>query len=315
METGDRAPEAGSAQASNSHAWPALPLAEWKDTYATLHMWSQMVGKIRLALSPHINHLWGTTLYVTARGLTTSPIPHAAGVFELQFDFLDHRLIILTSDGALRTLRLAPRSVADFYRDLMATLHTLGIEPKIWSTPVEIPAPIPFEKDTVHASYDPEYANRFWRILVSVDRVFKEFRGGFIGKCSPVHFWWGSFDHAVTRFSGRRAPERPGADPITRDAYSHECISAGFWPGSGPITGPAFYAYAAPEPPGLSEVPIRPAAAFYHPELKEFILMYDDVRQASSPRAALLDFLQSTYEAAATLAHWDRAALETPAKS
>lgn len=315
METGDRAPQAGSAQASNAHAWPALPLAEWKETYATLHMWSQMVGKIRLALSPHVNHWWESTLYVTARGLTTSPIPHASGVFEIQFDFLDHRLIILTSDGAFRTLRLAPRSVADFYRDLMATLHMLGIEPKIWSMPVEIPAPIPFEKDTVHASYDPEFANRFWRILVSVDRVFKEFRGGFIGKCSPVHFWWGSFDFAVTRFSGRRAPERPGADPVTRDAYSHECISAGFWPGSGPITGPAFYAYAAPEPPGLADVPIRPAAAFYHPELKEFILMYDDVRQAASPRAALLDFLQSTYEAAATLAHWDRAALEAPANS
>lgn len=315
METGDRAPQAGSAQANNAHAWPALPLAEWKDTYATLHMWSQMAGKIRLALSPHVNHWWGTTLYVTARGLTTSPIPHAAGVFEIQFDFLDHRLIILTSDGALRTLRLAPRSVADFYRDLMATLHMLGIEPKIWSMPVEIPAPIPFEKDTVHASYDPEYVNRFWRILISVDRVFKEFRGRFIGKCSPVHFWWGSFDHSVTRFSGRRAPERPGADAMTREAYSHECISAGFWPGSGPITGPAFYAYAAPEPPGLADVPIRPAAAFYHPELKEFILMYDDIRQAASPRAALLDFLQSTYEAAATLAHWDRAALEAPAKS
>jgi Family of unknown function (DUF5996) len=310
METGDRAPEV-----SNAHAWPPLPLAEWKDAYATLHMWSQMVGKIRLALSPHVNHWWESTLYVTARGLTTSPIPHASGVFEIQFDFLEHRLIILTSDGALRTLRLAPRSVADFYRDLMATLHNLGIEPKIWSMPVEIPAPIPFEKDTVHASYDPEFANRFWRILVSVDRVFKEFRGGFIGKCSPVHFWWGSFDFAVTRFSGRRAPERPGADPITRDAYSHECISAGFWPGSGPITGPAFYAYAAPEPPGLADVPIRPAPAFYHPELKEFILMYDDVRQAASPRDALLDFLQSTYEAAATLAHWDRAALEAPARS
>jgi hypothetical protein len=315
METGDRAPQAGNAQASNAHAWPALPLAEWKDTYATLHMWSQMVGKIRLALSPHVNHWWGTTLYVTARGLTTSPIPHASGVFEIQFDFLDHRLIILTSDGAFRTLRLAPRSVADFYRDLMATLHMLGIEPKIWSMPVEIPAPAPFEKDTAHASYDPEYANRFWQILVSVDRVFKEFRGGFIGKCSPVHFWWGSFDFAVTRFSGRRAPERPGADAMTREAYSHECISAGFWPGSGPITGPAFYVYAAPEPPGLADVPIRPAAAFYHPELKEFILMYDDVRQALSPRTALLDFLQSTYEAAATLAHWDRQALEAPAKS
>lgn len=295
---------------SENEAWPDLPLEAWKDTYATLHLWTQIVGKIRLRLSPPVNHWWHVTLYVNSRGLTTSPIPYAAGTFEIQFDFLDHKLAIQTSDGASRQLRLAPRPVADFYRELMATLRSIGINVEIDPKPDEVSDPIPFEQDTVHKSYDPEYANRFWRILVSVDKVFKQFRSGFIGKCSPVHFFWGSFDLAVTRFSGRPAPARPQADPITREAYSHEVISAGFWPGSGDIKGPAFYSYAVPEPPGFSKQPVRPSAAFYHPQLSEFLLMYDDIRRAASPGAVLLEFLQRVYEAGATLANWDRKALE-----
>jgi hypothetical protein len=290
--------------------WPPLPLDAWQDTYATLHMWTQIVGKVRLALCPLLNHFWEVTLYVSARGLTTSPIPYERGIFEIEFDFLHHNLVIQTSEGPSKTIPLAPRSVADFYKEFMAALASLDIHVKIWPMPQEVPNPIPFDKDFTHASYDRDAVSRFWHALISVDTIFKEFRGRFIGKDSPVHFFWGSFDLAVTRFSGRRAPERKGADPITREAYSHEVISAGFWPGGGDIKGAAFYAYAAPEPEGFSNSKVLPAQAFYHPQMKEFLLMYDDVRQAPSPRTMLLDFLQSTYEAGANLGKWDRAALE-----
>jgi hypothetical protein len=300
---------ASSARAEQE-LWPELPLEAWQDTYATLHMWTQIVGKVRLALSPNVNHWWGVPLYVNAQGLTTSPIPYGGGTFEVQFDFIHHKLIIRTSNDALLALVLAPRTVADFYQEFMGALESLGISVKIWKMPVEIPNPIPFDQDTQHASYDPEYANRFWRILVNCATVFKEFRAGFIGKASPVHFFWGSFDLAATRFSGRRAPERPGADPITREAYSHEVISAGFWPGGGDIKGAAFYAYAAPEPDGFAQRAVRPAEAFYHPQLKEFILMYDDVRRSASPGDTLLSFLQSTYDAGADLGKWNREELE-----
>jgi Family of unknown function (DUF5996) len=290
--------------------WPELPLAAWQDTYATLHMWSQIVGKVRMALSPRVNHWWQVPLYVSAVGLTTSVIPYPGGIFECEFDFIHHRLTIKTNHDTSATLALAPRSVADFYREFMAALESLGIAVKIWKMPVEVPNPIAFDQDTQHASYDPEYANRFWRIVASSEKVFQEFRARFIGKASPVHFFWGSFDLAATRFSGRRAPERPGVDPITREAYSHEVSSAGLWPGGGDIKGAAFYAYAAPEPQGYAQAPVGPAKAFYHPQMKEFLLMYDDVRKSDSPRAALLEFLQSTYEGAANLGKWDRKELE-----
>jgi hypothetical protein len=295
--------------------WPSLPLEEWKDTYATLHMWTQIVGKIRLTQSPPINHWWQVPLYVTARGLTTSPIPYETRTFQIDFDFIDHQLLINTSDGVTKTIALEPRSVADFYREFMATLRALKIEVEIRATPDEVQNPIPFAEDREHASYDPEYANRFWRILVQASGVFEEFRARFIGKCSPVHFFWGSFDLAVTRFSGRPAPERPGADQITREAYSHEVISHGFWPGGGAIKGPAFYSYTAPAPEGLEKAAIRPGEAFYSQEMSEFLLMYDDMRKADSPRLALMDFLQSTYEAGASLAKWDRASLERTTKA
>ncbi len=294
----------------NHGSWPELPLAAWQDTYATLHMWTQIVGKVRLALSPLINHWWEVALYVSARGLTTSPIPYGDGIFEVQFDFIEHELIIQTSWGASKMMTLEPRSVADFYAEFMSALRSLGIEVKIWTMPCEVPNPVRFESDTQHASYDREYAHCFWEILVLCDTIFKEFRAGFIGKDSPVHFFWGSFDLCVTRFSGRRAPERPGADAVTREAYSHEVISAGFWPGGGDIKEAAFYVYAAPEPAGFGEQKVKPASAFYHPVMKEFLLMYDDVRGAASPREALLSFLQSTYEAGANLAKWERKELE-----
>jgi hypothetical protein len=290
--------------------WPELPLEAWQDTYATLHMWTQIVGKVRLALSPRVNHWWEVPLYVNARGLTTSAIPYGTGIFEIQFDFIDHKLTIQTSWNSSKNLALRPQTVVAFYSEFMAGLKSLGIEVKIWAMPVEVPNPVPFETDIQHASYDPEYAHRFWQVLILCDTIFKEFRAGFIGKDSPVHFFWGSFDLAVTRFSGRPAPPRPEADSITREAYSHEVISAGFWPGGGDIKGPAFYAYAAPEPPGFAQQPVKPPAAFYHPQLREFLLMYDDARQSASPRQSLLDFLQSTYEAGANLAHWDRKELE-----
>ena len=301
--------------------WPALPLAAWSDTCATLHMWTQIVGKIRMKLSPPANHWWGVVLYVTARGLTTSPIPYGARTFQIDFDFIDHVLIVSTGEGDVRTLPLVPQSVAAFYRALMATLADLGMAVHIWPMPVEIPDPIPFDQDEVHASYDAEYAQRFWRILVQVDRVFKEFRCGFVGKCSPSHFFWGSFDLAVTRFSGRRAPVHPGGSPlvadfVTHEAYSHEVSSLGFWPGSGALPEPAFYAYAYPEPAGFKAAQIQPPPAFYSPEFGEFILRYDDMRAAERPEEALLAFAQSTYAAAAELAGWPRADLErSPART
>ena len=299
--------------ANQDPRWPTLPLEAWEPTRATLHMWTQIVGKVRLALSPHVNHWWQVPLYVSARGLTTSPIPCDGGVFEILFDFIDHNLVILKSDGTTRTLPLAPRSVAEFYAEVMDTLRSMGIAVKIWTMPVEIPAPIPFDKDRTHASYDPDYANRFWRILVSVDAVLKEFRGRFIGKASPVHFFWGSFDLAVTRFSGRRAPDLPGADRITREGYSHEVSSVGWWPGDDTVKEPAFYAYAAPEPSGFANAPVRPKAASYNKDLSQFILRYDDLRLEAAPHEALLAFCQSTYEAAATLGKWNRAELERTA--
>lgn len=289
-----------------------MPLADWHATAATLHMWTQIVGKIRLALSPQTNHWWQVPLYVSARGLSTSPIPYSDRLFEMEFDLVGHNLEIRESNRVTKYVPLFARSVADFYRELMAVLHAISIDVKIWPKPVEIPDPIPFTDDTVHASYDPGAVCKFHRILMSVDAVLKQFRGEFLGKASPVHFFWGSFDLAATRFSGRRAPERPGADSVTKEAYSHECSSVGFWPGNvgGPVNDAAFYSYAAPEPQGYSQHPVSPAKALYHRELKEFILMYDDVRNASSPDAALHDFLQSTYEAAAILGDWDRASLE-----
>ncbi len=289
---------------------PALPFESWKNTFETLHMWAQMVGKVRLTLCPLVNHWWNVTFYVTGRGMSTLMMPYQDRGVEIRFDFIDHRLIIETTDGGRRVLDLKPQSVAQFYRAFTAALAELGVNVKIWSMPVEIPDPIPFDRDLTHASYDAAAVHRFWLILAWVDEVFQEFRARFIGKVSPVHFWWGSFDLAVTRFSGRPAPERPGADRVTREAYSHEVSSAGFWPGGGEIKGPAFYSYAAPEFAGFAQQRVGPAAAFYHPEMKEFLLMYDDVRTAASPKAELMDFLQSTYEAAATLAKWDRKALE-----
>ncbi len=289
---------------------PSLPFDSWKDTLATLHMWTQVVGKVRLKLCPLVNHFWNVTFYLTARGMTTSAMPYEGGTVEVRFDFIDHKLSIETSEGRIVAFQLKPQTVAEFYKEFMAALADLGVRLKIWTVPCEIPDPIPFEKDHIHAAYDADAVNKFWRITVWVDQIFKEFRAGFLGKVSPVHFFWGSFDLAVTRFSGRTAPERPGADPITREAYSHEASSAGFWPGGGDIKGPAFYSYAAPEPPGFAERKIRPAAAFYHPQLKEFLLMYDDVRTAASPKTALMEFLQSTYDAAADTGNWDRKALE-----
>jgi uncharacterized protein DUF5996 len=305
-----------SPEARNSRAldlplcWPALPFDSWRDTCATLHMWTQMVGKVRLALTPLVNHWWNVPLYVSARGLTTTAIPYEEGDFELEFDFLDHQLTLRRDNGVIKSLPLAPRSVADFYRAFLDLLNSAGIQVSIWRMPVEIPSPVPFDEDHTHAAYDAERVQTFWRILTTVDHVFNEFRSRFIGKSSPVHFFWGSFDMAVTRFSGRRAPERPGADSITREAYSHEVSSVGFWPGGGDISGPVFYSYAAPEPQGFRAARVRPERAFYHPQLNEFVLMYDDVRSAPSPSTSLLDFCQSTYEAAATLGNWDRAALE-----
>lgn len=289
---------------------PPLPLDSWKDTQATLHMWMQIVGKIQLKLTPLVNHFWNVTFLLTSRGLETQAMHYRGGTLQIRFDFVDHQLVFSTSNGETRSLALRPQSVAEFYREVMQTLAEMGVAVKIWPVPVELPEPIPFEKDTVHAAYDREAVERFWRIFSWADAVLKEFRAGFIGKCSPVHFFWGSFDLAVTRFSGRRAPERPDADSITREAYSHEVSSAGLWPGGGGIAGPAFYSYAAPEPAGFAQQPIEPAKAFYDPNLKEFLLLYDDVRQAPSPRGALMEFLQTTYNAAADLAHWERKALE-----
>jgi Family of unknown function (DUF5996) len=293
--------------------WPDLPLSEWKDTYETLHRWTQIVGKIRLVLCPPQNHWWNTTLYVTPRGLTTSTMPYKDQNLQIDFDFIDHLLVIQT-DGPAKTVALRPRSVADFYQATMAALESLGMPVTIWTTPVEVEDRTPFEKDYKHAAYDPEYAKRIWRILAEASRVFNRFRSLFIGKVSPVHFFWGAFDLAVTRFSGRTAPPHPGAPNMARfvavEAYSHEVSSCGFWPGGGPVNEPAFYAYAYPEPQGFKEYPIQPQEAFYHKDMGEFVLSYDVVRNAKSPNDVLMSFLQTTYEAAATCANWDRRTLE-----
>ncbi|HTE05337.1 MAG TPA: DUF5996 family protein [Planctomycetota bacterium] len=298
---------------ARSGTWPALPLQAWKDTCATLHLWTQIVGKVRLVQSAPVNHWWHVPLYVTPRGLATSIIPHGTRCFEITFDFIDHVLLIQTGEGRTRVLKLEPRSVADFHRELMATLRELGLGVTIHATPDELEDPVPFAEDVAHASYDAEYAHRHWRVLVQVDRVFKRFRSDFLGKCSPVHFFWGSFDLAVTRFSGRRAPAMPDADAITREGYSHEVISHGFWPGSGGVQEPAFYSYTSPAPEGYAGAKVRPASSFYNPGTTQFILRYDDVRRAPDSDAMLMDFLQSTYAAGADLAKWDRAALERPA--
>jgi hypothetical protein len=296
-------------------AWPELPTAEWRDSYDTLHLWTQIVGKIRLVRSPWLNHSWHVALYVTARGLTTSPIPDGRRSFQIDFDFIAHDLRISTSDGGQRRFALAGQSVASFYKAVMAALGELGVDVAIDETPNELPEPVKFSQDTSHASYDPNAVGRLFQILVNADRLFKQFRTGFLGKASPVHFFWGSFDLAVTRFSGRRAPRHPGGvpnlpDAVACEAYSHEECSAGFWPGSGAVDYPAFYSYAYPEPPGYRATRIRPDAALFSEALGEFILPYDAVRTAADPDQALLEFLQSSYEAAANCAKWDRESLE-----
>lgn len=296
-------------------AWPALPLDAWEDTRDTLHMWTQVVGKVRMALTPRVNHWWNTPLYVNPRGLTTGSIPYGTRTFQIDFDFVDHRLRVLDSLGGARMLALRPMTVARFYEDVMDLLRSMDIQVSIWTTPVEVLNPIPFERDTQHAAYDAEYAQRFWRAMLQADRVLNAFRCGFIGKCSPVHFFWGSFDLAVTRFSGRAAPPHPGgvpnlADWVTREAYSHEVSSAGWWPGGGAVRDPAFYAYMYPEPRGYADVSVRPAAAYYDTGMREFILPYPAVRTAADPDGDVLEFLRSTYEGGASLGGWDREALE-----
>ncbi len=298
-----------------STEWPRLPLAEWQKTRDTLQLWTQIVGKIRLALAPMVNHWWQVPLYVSARGLTTSAMPYRDGALEMTFDFLDHVLRVETSPGRTATVALKPRTTADFYREVKSSLRALDVDVHVWPCPVEIPEVIRFDQDETHASYDPDAARRCWLLLVQADRVFHQFRGRFLGKCSPVHFWWGGFDLACTRFSGQTAPTHPGgiphlADWVTREAYSHECISAGWWPGGGTVTEPAFYAYAYPEPAGCPEAKIQPAAASYDSTLHEWILPYEAVRKATDPDAELLSFLESTYSAAANLGSWDRSALE-----
>jgi hypothetical protein len=295
-------------------SWPRLVYADWQDSCATLQLWTQIVGKIRLALAPPVNHWWHVPLYVTSRGLTTSPMPYRGLTFQIDFDFIDHVLRIETSDGRRGDIALAPRSVADFYAEIMSRLRTLGLEVQIWPVPVEIADPIRFDQDRVHAAYDGVQVNRFWHALAEIDQVFAAFRGRFVGKASPVHFFWGSFDHAVTRFSGRRAPPPPSnpmiPDRVNREAYSHEVSSCGFWPGNGGFGEAAFYCYAYPQPAGFGDVKIRPDAGYYNKDIGEFILPYEAVRQSAAPRETLLEFLQSTYAAAADLAKWDRGALE-----
>ena len=297
-----------------SEIWPALPYSDWKETCKTLHMWTQVVGKIRLALSPWTNHSWHVTLYLTARGLTTSPIFFGTRVLQIDFDFVDHVLRLRTGEGIKKNIKLAPKSVAAFYREVMDALGELEIALEINTTPNEVDPAIPFEENEKDSAYDSQYANRFWRVLLQSDRVFKEFRSEFCGKCSPVHFFWGSFDLAVTRFSGRRAPQHPGGvphlpDAVTREAYSHEVSSLGFWPGNEMMPEPIFYSYAYPEPRGFSEAKAQPTGASYNPQLKEFVLPYEEVRKAESPDALLLEFARSTYDAASTLGNWDRAGL------
>lgn len=296
-----------------SEFWPELPLDDWQDTYTTLHMWTQIVGKIRMVQTPWINHSWHVALYLSGRGLTTGPIPYGGRIFQIDFDFIDHQLRLATSTGTARTIALRPRSVADFYQAVMATLDDLDLAVSINRMPNEVVDPIPFDQDHSHASYDGEAARRFWQVLLQCDRIFREFRSHFCGKVSPVHFFWGSFDLAVTRFSGRAAPEHPGGvpnlpDAVAKEAYNQEVSSAGFWPGAG-LGYPAFYSYAYPAPEGFAQAPVQPEAAFFHQELGEFILPYAAVQQASDPDQTLLSFLQSTYAAAADLAGWDQASL------
>jgi hypothetical protein len=300
---------------TTDNVWPDLPLDAWRDTYATIHMWFQIVGKVRLMQTPWINHSWHVTLYVTARGLSTSPIPHGTRSFTMSFDFIDHRLAIRSSDGATRDVPLEPQTVKAFYERVMRALDELDLHVKIDPRPNEVAEAIPFDQDVMHRAYDPDAANRFWRVLVQAERVFLTFRARFIGKCSPIHFFWGAPDLAVSRFSGRLAPQHPGGVPnlpdrVAREAYSHEVASCGFWPGGDPIPYAAFYAYIYPEPAGYADAPVSPRAAFYSTDLHEFILPYDAVRESASPDDTLLAFLQSTYDAAANLAKWDRAALE-----
>jgi hypothetical protein len=295
-----------------SEPWPGLPLDEWIDTYATLHLWTQIVGKTRLALSPRENHWWHVTLHVTARGLATPPIPYGTTVFHVEFDFLDHRLVIRTSNGDRREMALAPRSVAEFYGEYVAVLGELGVAVRFRAVPDEIEHPVPFAEDRQHAAYDPHHVSRFWRALVQADRILRRFRGRFLGKSSPVHFFWGAFDLTLTRFSGRRAPERPDLGGMMREAMSHEEFSVGFWPGSGAVREPAFYAYAAPEPPGFASAPVRPSFAGYRSAISNFILPYERVRTATAPDATVLEFFQSAYEAAADVGGWDRQALDRP---
>jgi hypothetical protein len=290
-------------------SWPELPYAAWQDSYATLHMWMQIVGKVALARAAPLNHGWGIAFHLTPRGLRTGLLTYEGRAFTMTFDFLDHQLVVETSDGVRRTLPLAPRTVAAFYREVMTTLDEMALPVRIWPMPVEIPSPIRFEQDTVHHSYDPKYVERWWHVLAHVHDALTNCRCSFIGKCSPVHFFWGSFDLAVTRFSGRPAPPREGP-AFMRDAYSHEVISHGFWPGSASLPEPVLYAYAVPEPPGLKTAAVQPEGAYYHPELNEFILPYDVVRRSRSPDAAIVAFVDSTYDRAATLAGWDRASLE-----
>lgn len=302
---------------SGVEVWPGLLLEAWSETYAALHLWTQIVGKVRLAQSPWVNHSWHTTLYVTARGLTTSPMPYGERMFQIDFDFISHQLTVQTTDGGTGGFALGPRSVAEFYRQFMEEMDKLGLHVQIHKKPNEVADPIPFDQDQAPRPYDAEYAQRFWRVLVQADRVFQEFRARFVGKCSPVHFFWGAPDLAVTRFSGRAAPPHPGNVPnlpdwVAREAYSQEVSSCGFWAGGGPVPYPVFYSYAYPEPEGYAQAAVKPAEAFYSSDLREFLLPYDAVRRAASPSDTLLNFLQTTYEAAAELAHWDRAKLESP---
>ncbi|MCD6044588.1 MAG: hypothetical protein K0R40_4191 [Burkholderiales bacterium] len=295
--------------------WPELPLEAWKDTCATLHLWTQIVGKVRMAKSSWLNHSWHVTLYVTPRGLTTGPVPYGERVFQIDLDFVDHELLLQSSDGSGSRFALEPQTVADFYARVMRALEKLDLAVDINRLPNEVADPTPFDEDRLHNAYDAEYANRYWRVLLQADRVFRRFRGGFIGKCSPVHYFWGAPDLAVTRFSGRPAPRHPGGvpnlpDTVAREAYSHEVSSAGFWPGGGPIDHAAFYSYAYPEPAGFAQAEVQPASAFYSQDLREFILPYDAVRGSPSPDDALLQFLESTYVAAADLGGWDRKSLE-----
>jgi hypothetical protein len=296
----------------SDEAWPPLPYEAWKDTYQTLHMWTQVIGKVALAQAPSINHSWGSALQVTPRGLSTRTLPHGSRTFTMELDFIAHQLVVRASDGASGTVPLVPRTVADFYRVAMALLRGMELDVTVWPMPVEIPAPLRFDLDTGHHAYEPAYVSRLWRILRQIEPVLNASRAGFVGKCSPVHFFWGGFDLAVTRFSGRPAPPRDGP-AFMRDAYSHEVISHGFWPGSAPLLEPAFYAYAVPEPAGFREARVEPAAAYYHGEMGEFILPYEAVRGAADPPGAIRRFVESTYDRAATLAGWDRAALERAA--